>query len=261
MEEKTARPLWQNILILTGAYLAAQVVFALLAGLFAGEDTILAVVVATVLTYAAVIPFGVWLLRGRATAGGLLPFRLRGASAPTILFGFLMMLVINVVLEPLLTLFPDAGMNRIDEIIRQGGGPAMLLTVVLAPVCEEMFFRGVVQGGVAREAGAARAILLSAAVFGIIHLVPQQVVAGFFCGVVLGYIYYRTRTLVPVIAIHMLNNAAAYITTRMLPAGATLRSEMGNDTWYWIVYAVCALTLVASLVGLWRELKKLPREL
>ncbi len=60
----------------------------------------------------------------------------------------------------------------------------------------------------------------------------------------------------PVIVIHSLNNAIAYITVRMTPDGttATMRSMVGNGVWYWIGYAVCAAIFVLALYNVWRQL-------
>ncbi|MFQ8807127.1 MAG: lysostaphin resistance A-like protein [Alistipes indistinctus] len=75
------------------------------------------------------------------------------------------------------------------------------------------------------------ACVIAAAVFGIVHLIPQQVINAFMVGLVLGYIYYRTGSLLPVILIHCINNAISYFSW-MLGGGKILstREQLGNET-------------------------------
>ncbi len=85
--------------------------------------------------------------------------------------------------------------------------------VVLAPVMEELFFRGLVQtylGEVLR--GRWRAVLGSAAAFGLVHsFQPQATVALAFLGVLLGFVYERTGSLVWPILIHAAFNLKTLI--------------------------------------------------
>ena len=51
-----------------------------------------------------------------------------------------------------------------------------------------MRFRGIVQDALTRKYGALRGVVIAAAVFGIVHLIPQQVINAFMVGSVLGQI-------------------------------------------------------------------------
>ena len=255
------RPLWMDLLIIVGVYIGSTIIFGLFAGLFAGltkGDALLATVVAQVMVYLVTIPVSVWLLRKRGMKKPILSFSLRKANPLMILWGFLLIFIMGVVIEPLINLFPDSYMNDVNDIVLNGGGLGMLMVVIMAPLFEEMLFRGIIQGGASHEYGPVKAILVSSAIFGLIHLVPQQVINAFLCGLILGYIYYRTGSLIPVIAIHLLNNAFAYIATRMSPENAneTMRQLINNDTWYWILYAVCAVIFVLAMFKLWQQLNK-----
>ena len=84
----------------------------------------------------------------------------------------------------------------------------------LAPLLEEVFFRGAIQGVLMRFFGRPwPAIIVAALVFGIIHWNPVQVVYATLFGLVLGWIYYRTGSLLSVIVGHVLNNSLAVMTT------------------------------------------------
>ena len=95
---------------------------------------------------------------------------------------------------------------------------------VLAPLLEEVLFRGAIQGCLMRFYGRPwPAIITAALVFGIIHWNPVQVVYASLFGIVLGWIYYRTGSLLYVIVGHVLNNTFAVITT-VLGSGAEEKS-------------------------------------
>jgi ABC-2 type transport system permease protein len=83
----------------------------------------------------------------------------------------------------------------------------VLATVLVAPVAEELFFRGVVFNAWLREAGRRWAYLGSAALFAAIHVSIATVVPIFLLGLTLAWIYERTRTLLAPIVVHATFNA------------------------------------------------------
>ena len=87
--------------------------------------------------------------------------------------------------------------------------------IVLAPLAEEIFFRGLVQSMLRRHLASRWAsILITSLLFALMHYKsPQTVAALFVLGVVLGYNYERTGRLYPVILIHAAFNAVAILAT------------------------------------------------
>jgi membrane protease YdiL (CAAX protease family) len=94
----------------------------------------------------------------------------------------------------------------------QGAWRAVVVVsaVVLAPLAEEIFFRGLLQSMLRRYSGDAWvAIAGSSAVFAAAHFaVPHTLPALFALGVVLGYNYERTGRLLAPVLIHVFFNAA-----------------------------------------------------
>lgn len=74
--------------------------------------------------------------------------------------------------------------------------------VILAPIAEELFFRGVVFNAWLRERGPRVAFIGSAALFSIIHLSIVSLVPIFLLGLALAWIYRRTNNLLAPIAMH-----------------------------------------------------------
>lgn len=99
---------------------------------------------------------------------------------------------------------------------------------ILAPILEEVMFRGAIQGCMLRNLRSARtAIIVSALIFGIFHMNPVQVVYATLLGIIFGWMYYRTGSLMSVIVGHVLNNTFATITTLMF--GSSDESEIIGD--------------------------------
>ena len=90
---------------------------------------------------------------------------------------------------------------------------AALLIVVVAPICEEIFFRGFFFAGMRSRLSFWPAGLVSAALFGSVHLADANLVAGLqlaILGLVLASVYERTDSLWSNIAVHAFNNAIAF---------------------------------------------------
>lgn len=178
-------------------------------------------------------------------------------SAPLTLLGILLITAASVVLEPLLNIFPEHYLKDLGEMLGSGLWP-IVLTVVLAPVLEEVFFRGLVLEQLRRRVPAWQAVLASAVFFGLVHMpnLPQMVNA-MVMATILGYLYVVSGSLMAVIVVHAVNNGIAYLTLEMTGTQSTdLREIVGNDTVYWAIFGVSAAILAVSLVFLARGGRK-----
>lgn len=91
----------------------------------------------------------------------------------------------------------------------------VFIAVIGAPVVEELFFRGLLMGGLVSRWGAAVGIIVQAVLFGLVHLGPADARGnlGVFLliaplGAVLGVLRYGFKRLGPGIVTHALYNAA-----------------------------------------------------
>lgn len=101
-------------------------------------------------------------------------------------------------------------LRDLDNIVG-GSWQGIVLAVLIAPVVEEVLFRGLILRGLLGRWRPAAAILLSAALFSLMHLNLAQIPVTFVLGAVLGWVYVRTRSLGLCIAGHAINNAAAFL--------------------------------------------------
>ena len=91
------------------------------------------------------------------------------------------------------------------------GSPCVVFALVPA-VCEELAFRGFILSGLEHQHRTRSAILLSALMFGFLHVLLslfQQLFNATLLGIVLGLLAVRSRSILPGILFHFLNNALA----------------------------------------------------
>ena len=81
-----------------------------------------------------------------------------------------------------------------------------LVGAVLAPLVEEIFFRGFLFQGFRARYGWVTSMLLSSAIFGIAHLDPASLIPTFILGNLLAYLYHRTNSVWPGVIVHVLVN-------------------------------------------------------
>jgi membrane protease YdiL (CAAX protease family) len=142
--------------------------------------------------------------------------RLRGVSWPVAALSLLVGLglwrfdwwlasTINEALDYTIPLPPESlNVTPLDKIAMAVG------TVVLAPVVEELLFRGVLQSAYERR-GPVRAIAATSLLFVAIHQELAQSVALIPVTLALGYVAWRTRSIIPAILVHLGNNGQAII--------------------------------------------------
>lgn len=253
-EFRVAYPSWGDLLTLLGVFIVATVLGSLLTGILQKMGSVsvgFGSFLGYVIQFSLVIIFGLFQRKIRSPQGTrLLKFGLAKLDFVIILWGTIMVLATGVVIEPLLNLFPETYLDRLGNIMAAGGW-MMFTSIVIAPIMEEILFRGILQDALMRKYGVFVGILIASAVFGIVHIIPQQVVNAFMIGIVLGYIYYRTGALLPVILIHCINNAISYFTWML--NGETLlstREQMGNDTLYFTVYGIACVLFVIGFVSI-----------
>lgn len=166
-----------------------------------------------------------------------------------LLTGYVLMWFVSIAVEPLSSLLPG------DQDALGGGGWLLISAVLLAPLFEESIFRGYLGGVLRKSYGGLAAWIISAVVFGVVHAIPSVILTATLSGLVLGYYYFRTRSLWMVVALHALNNLTACF-LRMIDMGdVSVREMLGGGALYWGVYAFCTLVAVAALVSMGRYVK------
>lgn len=87
----------------------------------------------------------------------------------------------------------------------------VLAACVLAPIAEEMVFRGVLLSALTERWGERVGIVVSAAAFAAVHIYPFAMVPIFALALVLARLFLRSRTLWLPVAVHMLFNTLGVV--------------------------------------------------
>lgn len=173
-----------------------------------------------------------------------------GKINPTaILISLLSILSISVLCAPLISLLPVSYMDGMYDSM-SGGLWALGTMLIAAPVLEEYLFRGILQRNLVKSLGRIWGILLASAIFGAVHIVPQQVIMAFLSGIVIGLLYEMLGSITSVIFVHILNNGIAYLMYLYLGRGidyGELFDLSGGE--YLVMYLVCGL-FVLLMVGM-----------
>ncbi len=128
---------------------------------------------------------------------------------------------------------------------------------VVPGICEELFFRGYLFATLSRVASAGRAIWVSALLFGGFHVVagslatPERFLPSLFLGLVLGWLAWRSRSVLPCIVMHVVHNGLllliAYYREALVARGWGVERQVHLPAG-WLVLAFGGMVLAAGLL-------------
>jgi sodium transport system permease protein len=139
---------------------------------------------------------------------------------------------------------------------------AVLLFALVPAVCEELAFRGFILSGLERGHRTWSAIVLSAILFGFLHVLMslyQQLFNATLLGLVLGLLAVRSRSIVPGMVFHLINNALGVSLQPLLNSAAGravtpwLFRNPAEGLYYPVWLAAGAAISAYLIYMLWRE--------
>ncbi|MCD8285205.1 MAG: CPBP family intramembrane metalloprotease [Prevotellaceae bacterium] len=157
-----------------------------------------------------------------------------------------------------MTSLPD---NTMEALLGIAATPLGALAISLVgPVSEELVFREGIQGCLHRSGiHPMLAILVSALLFGILHLNPAQSFFAALVGISLGILYYRTGSVWLCGLLHIMNNTLAVLEMRVLGQDALtfrLTDWVGGKAVAVVVMLLCLLLSAGLLLLFWRKTGK-----
>lgn len=148
--------------------------------------------------------------------------------AMIVLLGISVQFFSSCILTTVLNLMPSVAeeyMNNLSAILEIT--PRMLLQVCLiAPIIEELFFRGLIFSLMSKLLPFIFANVVQAIVFGIYHGNVVQAVYAFILGMFIGYILFITGSIVYTIVLHMSINLTGMFIDRIVPMDEALIVRM-----------------------------------
>lgn len=162
--------------------------------------------------------------------------------------------------DPIVSLFPiPDSLKEMTSSMYRNPVISLFLIVVLAPLLEELLFRGVVLHGFLKNYKPGHAIVSSALVFAIIHGNLAQGLGAFFIGLVIGWIYWRTNSIIPGIIIHFVNNAFAFSSIFFVDEKDALKTMSAYFVEPWVYWTIVAMGGVVTFVSVWALSKMFPK--
>lgn len=138
----------------------------------------------------------------------------------------------------------DYNAEIIESMLTSGAG--IISMTIIAPILEELLFRGAIQGfllHIFKNPWAG--IIIASLLFGVIHGSPIQIFYATCLGIGFGWIYYRTGSLLPAIVGHIFNNSLAVASNLLY--GPDSSEQIINNTNADITLAIVAAIFTAIL--------------
>lgn len=188
------------------------------------------------------------------------------ASHPWTTLAWVFMLALGTILpsewvvEKFQLTMPDSTTQLFESIMKEPTG--YLAIGILGPVAEEMVFRGAVLRSLLKLFPAKAhwwPILISAVLFGAVHMNMAQFVHALPIGLLLGWMYYRTGSIIPGLLFHWVNNTVAYVMFNIMPQmgdGKLIDIFHGNDRMMWMGLGFSVCIMLPSLFQLHLRMKK-----
>ncbi len=130
-------------------------------------------------------------------------------------------LIPSTAFQELMPELPNLMEQEFAALMSTTGG--YFIIALLVPLVEEMVFRGAILRALLdwKPEKVWGMISISALFFSLIHMNPAQMPHAFIIGLLLGWMYYRTNSIVPSVAFHWANNTIAYILYKLYPDPST----------------------------------------
>jgi membrane protease YdiL (CAAX protease family) len=212
MESKNEYPGLGHAVLLILAIFLFQVAFGIPLSIFgdiAQHPVLLAV--GNVFAFVLVLRFGIQ--KNQRSAGEILP--LGSVRAMLLLPITVSILGLGILLSELDNLLrfalppPQWFLDLFNGLTDTSSVPweSFIALVIVAPLTEELFFRGLVLRGFLSRYSVPVSVLLSAFLFGLLHANPWQFFSATLLGIIFAWWFLRTRSLLPCLVGHSFNNS------------------------------------------------------
>ncbi|MBI4329071.1 MAG: CPBP family intramembrane metalloprotease [Chloroflexi bacterium] len=141
--------------------------------------------------------------------------------------------------------FPGALSIRVDT--PEATRLTFIALVFIAPLMEEIAFRGLLFSRWSVKWGKTRAMLASSAAFGALHL-PLNPIGAFVFGLMACALYMRTRTLLVPITLHALNNLVVFLLVLLTGSPGEVSTMKVGDLADGVYVALVAMLLASPFV-------------
>ena len=165
-------------------------------------------------------------------------------------------LVPSMWLQELMPELPNTAEEAFDMIMKDRLG--YFVVGLFAPLTEELVFRGAILKALLQwKPNPWVGIVISALLFALVHMNPAQMPHAVLVGLLLGWMYYRTDSIIPGVVYHWVNNTVAYVMYNLYPdPDMTLLELFGSQRSVLMALAFSLCIFLPALYQLNLRLKK-----
>lgn len=165
-------------------------------------------------------------------------------------------LVPSMWLQELMPELPNTAEEAFDMIMKDRLG--YFVVGLFAPLTEELVFRGAILKALLQwKPNPWVGIVISALLFALVHMNPAQMPHAILVGLLLGWMYYRTDSIIPGVVYHWVNNTVAYVMYNLYPdPDMTLLELFGSQRSVLMALAFSLCIFLPALYQLNLRLKK-----
>ena len=123
----------------------------------------------------------------------------------------------------------------------------ILHSCIIVPIVEEIGFRGIFLAGLLKSRCRPwLAILITAIVFALFHMSLVKIISTFGFGIIIGWLYWRTGSIIPGIVIHIVNNSLCIVF-------AFKDLSIDSLAIWWVIFVVCLSSLTYGVWWFWKK--------
>lgn len=128
---------------------------------------------------------------------------------------------------------------------------------LLIPMFEEFLFRGLIQTSICARYGIRKAIIIPSLLYGLLHVIPPEVITLIIRSLLFGYVVHKTRSIFTAITMHSLLNMFSFLYNSFL-LGNTASAEVAIN--YYISSGFIIFGTIIIISGI-RFLGRTPRRM
>lgn len=148
---------------------------------------------------------------------------------------------------PVMLMLPNwSNLTGISSIKSSNVAIMIVYAILLIPVLEGLLFRGLFLDSFLKIYSPLKAIIYSSILFSIIHINPMQTLSAFLSGLIIGWLYYKTESLLPCILFHSIINSANGFLFKYFSPNSIFLIE--HNFSYTIFYLICLSFLAVSIL-------------
>ena len=158
-------------------------------------------------------------------------------------------------LQELMPELPNTAEKAFDLVLKDRWG--YFIVGLLAPLSEELVFRGAILRELLKwKENPWIGIFISAMLFSLVHMNPVQMPHAFLVGILLGWLYYRTNSIIPGVTWHWVNNTIAYVMYNLTNPDETLLEYFGSQQRVLMAVGFSLMIFLPALYQLNQRLSK-----